>query len=117
MGFTDSQNPPVGGVTIRTQHWARPKCSRNAIMVANMKNSCENQNGQDTLEMMKTPIKLADGSELTWKSAEENGIEVTLYGEDFADQVDGSGYVVNFPLTMKPAEVYRAGGNAVKMFD
>ena len=86
-------------------------------MVANMKNSCENQNGQDSLEMMKTPIKLADGTELTWQSAEENGIEVTLYGEDFADQVDGSGYVVNFPLTMTPVEVYLAGLNAIDMFN
>ena len=86
-------------------------------MVANMKNSCENQNGQDTLEMMKTPIKLADGTELNWQSAEENGIEVTLFGEDFADQVDGSGYVVNFPLTMTPDEVYLAGENAIEMFN
>ena len=67
--------------------------------------------------MMKTPIKLADGTELTWQSAEENGIEVTLYGEDFADQVDGSGYVVNFPLTMTPVEVYLAGLNAIEMFN
>ena len=86
-------------------------------MVANMKNSCENQDGQKVLEMMKTPIILADGTELTWQSAEENGIEVKLFGEDFADQVDGSGYVVNFPLTMKPVEVYRAGLNAFEMFN
>ena len=43
---------------------------------------------------MKKPIKLVDGTEVAWKSAEENGVTTTLYDDDFSYVIDGSGYMI-----------------------
>lgn len=41
---------------------------------------------------------------LAWKSAADNGIEITLYDDDFSNPIDGSGYIYNLDYRMTPAE-------------
>jgi len=41
-------------------------------------------------------------TKLEWKDAAANGIEVELLDDDFSDSVDGSGFVLDIPFSLKP---------------
>jgi len=41
---------------------------------------------------------------IEWKEAEDNNIEVVLLDDDFSAAIDGSGYVLDMPLSMTPTE-------------
>ena len=88
-------------MAIRVQHWDMPVCPHQAIMGPDLANSCANKDGWIT-EQLKTPIKMADGSELAWTSAEENGDETSLRDDDFVDVVYGEGYVFELDYSRGP---------------
>ena len=87
-------NPPLKNLEIRVQHWGKPVCPHRAIMVPDLLNSCENKDGW-MKDQLKIPLKMADGSELAWTSAEENKDDTIIKDDGiFQDEVDGSGYVL-----------------------
>ena len=56
------QNPPIGKVAIRNQHWKKPECEQTAIISPNMDVSCFDQSS----EQLMTPLDMYDDKILTY---------------------------------------------------
>jgi len=100
LAFT-FQNPPIGQMDIRVQHWSKEQCGYNPIISPNLPSSCAfSQAG--TSQQRTGYISLAGDKEVYWKTAEEHGIEVVLLDDDFSQAIDGSGFIYSVPFSKTP---------------
>ena len=90
------QNPPIGNLRIRVQHWDKPKCEYNPLIGPGIEDTCEytvDTEEDSTAVQSFRPLNMADDEVLEWQTAEETGIEISLLDDDFSKAIDGSGYI------------------------
>ena len=55
-----------------------------------------------------------EGDDIPWRSAADNGIDYKLMDDDFADAIDGSGFIYNKDYSETPEEATRKLENLFK---
>lgn len=92
------------------QHYEKPECKYNPIFTVDEEKLCETSE-DDIGKQMKGHLTIPTSdllpdqeSKIHWKDKETNGIEVVLLDDDFSDAIDGSGFVYNMPIKLKPWE-------------